>query len=221
MSQRTNVLPREVWQDIVIRENNESLVEILQTNKIKRAQVGKEGPVYFFVRKSVAEKLEQLSRNLPDGINLAIIEGYRSIDSQQKSWDRSYIALREENPSWSDKEIEDKVKLVVAQPHPLANHHCGGAVDLTLSYNDGVLLDMGSPYPSVGYGMEIRKKFPMFSSDITEKQKQNRKILREAMVKTGFVWYPGEWWHYCYGDRMWAVYLGQKECFYGPIEFNP
>lgn len=38
------------------------------------------------------------------------------------------------------------------------------------------------------------------------------------MKKEDFVWYPGEWWHYCFGDRMWAVYSNQIECFYGPIE---
>ena len=58
----------------------------------------------------------------------------------------------------------------------------------------------------------------MFSEDINEDQKQNRKILREAMERAGFVWYPGEWWHYCYGDRMWAVYTNRQECFYGPIQ---
>jgi D-alanyl-D-alanine dipeptidase len=58
----------------------------------------------------------------------------------------------------------------------------------------------------------------MLSDKITEEQKANRKILRDAMEKEDFVWYPGEWWHYCFGDRMWAVYSNQKECFYGPIE---
>jgi D-alanyl-D-alanine dipeptidase len=38
------------------------------------------------------------------------------------------------------------------------------------------------------------------------------------MEAEDFVWYPGEWWHYCYGDRMWAVYSGRTECMYGSLE---
>ncbi len=46
-------------------------------------------------------------------------------------------------------------------------------------------------------------------------QKQNRAILKNAMEKAGFKNYPHEWWHFCYGDRMWSAYSKQKECFYG------
>ena len=218
MNQITKVLSKSAWENIVIKENNEPLIEIKETDRIKLGVIQKPGKTSFFVRESIFDKLNEVSLKLPSIINLAISEGYRSLENQQASWDRSFKALREENSSWSDEEIEDKVKLVVARPHPLANHHCGGAIDLTLVDIDGNLLDMSSPYPDKGYGVEIRSKFPMFADGLTEEQAQNRKILLDVMVDTGFVWYPGEWWHYCYGDRMWAVYTGQKECFYGPIE---
>lgn len=38
------------------------------------------------------------------------------------------------------------------------------------------------------------------------------------MKKNGFVNYPNEWWHFCYGDRMWAAYSGKKTCFYGLVK---
>jgi D-alanyl-D-alanine dipeptidase len=97
----------------------------------------------------------------------------------------------------------------------LANHNCGGAVDVQLVYMDsGECVDMGTP-PKYGHGYALTQ---MLSDKITEAQKNNRTILREAMAKAGFVWYPGEWWHYCYGDRMWAVYSGRQESFYGPVQ---
>lgn len=120
----------------------------------------------------------------------------------------------------TNEQIEQQVKLVVAKPSPLSNHHCGGAVDVTLAYNNGTLLDMRSPYSSKAMNTNCYKKFQMFSDEITDDQKQNRKILREAMETEDFVWYPGEWWHYCWGDRMWAVYSHQTKCFYGPIELE-
>jgi len=46
----------------------------------------------------------------------------------------------------------------------------------------------------------------------------NRKVLLDVMKKNGFVNYPGEWWHYSFGDRMWAAYLRKKVCHYGPVQ---
>lgn len=220
--QITKVLPRSAWERVIINENNESLVEVPEAGELKHGLVVKEYKPLFLVRKTVAQKLVQVSENLPLGINLVFIEGYRTLNNQQESWDRTFLKLKADNPHWTDEEIEKTTRQVVAKPQPLANHHCGGAVDVTLAHAGGILLDMGSPYPAGAYGIEIQKKFPMFPNSwfsrvITKEQEGNRKILREAMKNVGFVWYPGEWWHYCYGDRMWAVYTKRTECFYGSI----
>ncbi len=92
---------------------------------------------------------------------------------------------------------------------------CGGAVDVCLVNESGGMLDFGTGYAAAGFA--CRRKCPMFARDLTSEQVKNRKILRDAMTSAGFVYYPGEWWHYCYGDRMWAVYTGRDECFYGPV----
>jgi D-alanyl-D-alanine dipeptidase len=223
MDQINKVLPRSAWDSVEIIENNEPLVQITETAKLKLGGVHKGYDPLFLVRKTIAEKLYRISEGLPAGMILEVIEGYRTMQHQQERWDKSFMKLKEDNPDWSDEYIEKKVRLVIAKPHPLANHHCGGAVDVTLACEDGTLLDMGSPYPSGGSDMDVREKFPMFPNNllkrfITEEQEKNRKILRDVMVKEQFVWYPGEWWHYCFGDRMWAVYTKRTECFYGPIE---
>jgi D-alanyl-D-alanine dipeptidase len=173
----------------------------------------------FFVRKTIAEKLIKISELLPDGMYLALIEGYRSMQHQQLLWDTKFSKFKTENPDWSDEYIEQQVCLLVAKPAPLANHHCGGAVDVTLFFTDGTPVDMGTPYITAEDMTYWHKKFPMLSEEITDEQKANRKILRDAMETEDFVWYPGEWWHYCWGDRMWAVYSNQQECCYGPVYF--
>ncbi len=211
-------LPRSEWEKVSIAENTEPLVEIKESERLKVGFVQKEYKVSFFVRRAIAEKLEQVASFLPSELNLVLIEGYRSMQNQQESWDKMFFKLKTDNPTWLDEAIEAKVRLVIAKPNPLANHHCGGAVDVTLAYSNGELLDMGTPYPSEAMSVDWYKKFQMFSIEITEQQRANRKILRDAMETQGFVWYPGEWWHYCYGDRMWAVYTNQTECIYGPIE---
>lgn len=217
-NQIEKILPRNEWQKVVIKENNEPLILLKETAKLKTGLVSKSYSPFFYVRRTVAEKLYKISENLSEGLMLVIIEGYRTIQAQQDSWDKKFQKLKIENPDWTDEQIEQKVRLVIAKPSPLANHHCGGAVDVTLAYRDGTLLDMGSPYPSEALNFEWYKKFQMLSDEITNGQKVNRKILRDAMETEDFVWYPGEWWHYCYGDRMWAVYSNQTECFYGSIE---
>ncbi len=218
-TQTQRVLPRTAWSNIVIEENNEKMVEVYETSKLRLStRFHSSYTPSFFVRETVLHKLIQAANNLPDGFSLILIEGYRSLETQQQSWDANILFVQQENPTWSQEEIENVVKLVSARPTPLANHHCGGAVDVLLGDNKGNILDCGSIYPSGTCTAKMRKRFPMFSEYINTAQAYNRKILREAMGTAGFVWYPGEWWHYCWGDRMWAVYTDQKKCLYGPVD---
>jgi zinc D-Ala-D-Ala dipeptidase len=229
MNQITKILPRKDWERLSIVENNEPLVLIEENDYLKIGIISKSYDVCFYIRKSVKEKLEKVAKSLPKGFKLVIIEGYRSIENQQKSWDATCENIRLQNPKLNKEEIEQKAGLVTARPNRLANHNCGGAIDVTLCDEKGSCLDMGTPYPSEIKTLNAYKKayinFPMFPkfsflSRLTKLQKENRKILREVMEKEGFVWYPGEWWHYCYGDRMWAVYTKQEKCFYGPVDFR-
>lgn len=80
---------------------------------------------------------------------------------------------------------------------------------------------MGTPYPTFALPLEVQRRFPMLADTIEPAQAANRRILRSVMTTAGFVWYPGEWWHYCWGDRMWAVYSRRSSCPYGPVELDP
>ena len=215
MSQITRILPRGDWDKVVINENGEQLV-LLQD--AKRMGLGDR----FFpdlnfeyrVRETVAKMLHKASEYLSEGYKLVIVEGLRSLDRQKEHWNNKAVKFKNQHPDWSEEKIGHEVGLVVSRPNPLANHNCGGAVDVTLTDVHGKLLDMGT----IPQAPKERIFVEMFSQLIAQDQAENRKILREVMEKAGFVWYPGEWWHYCYGDRMWAVYTGKKECFYGPIQ---
>lgn len=215
--QITRTLPRKFWDRVEIIENNEPLIELQETKKLI-LQSDKTFPgimTSFFVRKTVAEKLYNVSEKLPNGIKLGIIEGYRSIKNQQHAWDAKCNVVRSEHPDWSNDRIDQEVGLIVARPVGITNHICGGAVDVILVDQNNDPLDFGTGYaPTDEIG---RKKSPMFADGLIDAQKKNRKLLRKAMESSGFVWYPGEWWHYCYGDRMWALYTGRRQCLYGPI----
>ena len=217
MKQLDKVLPRKLWEATTIHENNEHMVEIQESEVILLSEYAKRNNEARYVRASLYKMLKKVSERLPSEYKLVIIEGYRSVQSQQEAWDRMWSKIQTAWPDLTDEEIERKVRLYVAKPSLLANHNCGGAIDLTLAHTDGVVIDMGTLHPSQEDRAEAIDKFPMFSKEITDEQARNRTILRDAMVAAGFVWYPGEWWHYCWGDRMWAVYTEQKDCVYGPI----
>ena len=71
-----------------------------------------------------------------------------------------------------------------------SGHSRGSTVDLTLIKKDGPFVDMGGTFDLFS---EI--SHPDYKK-LTKKQKQNRKILHDAMVKAGFQGLDSEWWHY-------------------------
>lgn len=75
---------------------------------------------------------------------------------------------------------------------PQSGHSRGSTVDLTIVDSHNRELDMGSNYDFFG---SISHQD---SEAITEEQQKNRNLLREVMVKHGFVPYPKEWWHYTF-----------------------
>jgi D-alanyl-D-alanine dipeptidase len=48
----------------------------------------------------------------------------------------------------------------------------------------------------------------------------NRQLLYTVMVKAGFTNYPGEWWHFDFGNTVWAALSGLLTTKYGLPE-NP
>lgn len=72
-----------------------------------------------------------------------------------------------------------------------SSHSRGSTVDLTLlDMKTGKELDMGSPFDLFG---EI--SHPDFRG-ITDEQYENRMILRNAMLRNGFLPIDCEWWHF-------------------------
>ncbi|WP_197071805.1 M15 family metallopeptidase [Paenibacillus sp. FSL R7-0273] len=72
-----------------------------------------------------------------------------------------------------------------------SGHSRGSTVDLTLAdKKTGTLVDMGSPYDFFG-------EISYYNTTlVSTAQHQNRKILKDAMVKQGFKPYAKEWWHF-------------------------
>ena len=114
--------------------------------------------------------------------------------------------MRNKYPSYDEKVILQMVNKRVAGVG--GGHQTGGAVDLSLCDKDGKELDMGTQY------REHNIKTATHSKSLSDQQHNNRRILLKALQSAGFVNYPAEWWHFCYGDKMWAAYSNKKVALY-------
>ena len=87
----------------------------------------------------------------------------------------------------------------------------------------GKLLDMGTPFDSVGTETESNyyERLAMKKSLTLNEQNRllNRRLLHNALSSVGMRNYPEEWWHFSYGDQMWAK---QIDCLaiYGAITLS-
>ncbi len=77
-----------------------------------------------------------------------------------------------------------------------SSHSRGSTVDLTLlDMATGKEVDMGSPFDHFGDASH-----PDYRG-ITDEQYDNRMILREAMLRNGFLPIDCEWWHFTLADE--------------------
>jgi len=212
MQKITTPLPREKIREIEIRENGEPLVAITESEKLILLREHK----YLspLLRTSVRDRLVQAANSLPDGYKLLIVTAYRPITMQRELYRNRLRQMAKAHPfqmiflHWRWKRI---VRQYTSPPGG-SSHQCGAAIDVTILDKDGNRLDMGTSFNDFG------EKVHTYSSLISDEQKKNRMMILELMAGVGFVNYPMEWWHYSYGDRMWAAYSGEKECFYGPLK---
>jgi D-alanyl-D-alanine dipeptidase len=89
-----------------------------------------------------------------------------------------------------------KLEKFVANPKKGSMHNYGIAVDATILDGNDKEIDMGfTPFYkstlSIYWGYAKLKMF-----DLSEAQKQNRKMLSNVMKKAGFILLSYEWWHF-------------------------
>jgi len=106
-----------------------------------------------------------------------------------------------------------------ATPPP---HSTGAAVDLTLLDGAGNIVDMGSDIDAIGAVSEPNYYRAVVDTtpDGLERQQalewvRRRRLLADAMEYQGFAQHPNEWWHFSYGDQLWAWQRGKSTAIYG------
>jgi zinc D-Ala-D-Ala dipeptidase len=167
---------------------------------------------FAHVRAGLASRLLRASHELPRGVHLLIIEGYRPPALQRRYFDNYLRSLREASPGIDEKQLRMLTSRYVSPPE-IAPHSAGAAIDLTLCADDGTELDLGTPVnatPEQSAGA-CYTQHPSVGGEA----RRNRVTLAQALRTAGFVNYPTERWHWSYGDRYWAMTTGAPSAIYG------
>lgn len=180
-------------------------------------------PIYFFpnhckvkrfsCEKPYMKRLNLQPKKLPEGYFFKIYSAYRSISEQTELWNKNYTLIKEKRPNADEYKLTRITKAVCADPRKsFGGHQTEDTIDIALCNRYGQDYDMGTVFY-----LDHSEKIKMQAKNISKKAKGNRDILYKALQSEDFVNYPNEWWHFCYGDRMWAAYKKKNSYFYGAI----
>jgi D-alanyl-D-alanine dipeptidase len=209
--QITYGLPLQKIKSVIVTDNNEPLVEIKETEKINLDKTNKN--LIPQIRMSVLNLLTKASTDLPSEYKILVSTAFRPYEMQKRMWRKRLLQMAVLHPITmilNNRAWKKEAGRYTAPPGG-SSHQCGAALDVTLLYKNSKV-DMGSTQNDIGI------KVHTFNKEINIEQKANREMLYKIMTEAGFANYPLEWWHYSYGDRMWAAYTEESEAFYGPIK---
>jgi D-alanyl-D-alanine dipeptidase len=189
------------------------------------------------VRYSVAERLEAANReiktsrditNLLGGkVEIVVRDALRSRELQRHLFETVWPkVLKQANPDWDEEKIGEELPNFIAKPKPGTEaptpHMTGGAVDLNLRYQEGKLVDFGHQGGSQKSLTDYYEGYGADNHLLSEDNAQiARRILYWTMEDQEFANNPTEWWHYSYGDQMWAMFRGEPAAVYGAVEQAP
>lgn len=205
---------------IEVRDNGEAMVSLNELEPLivcysKMEDMFPYTGRQIFVRSTVRDKLLNMQKELtalnPE-MKLLIYYGYRHPQIQKSYFEKigNKIKKEGEEPAL----FEERVNLFIAHPS-VAGHPTGGAVDVSILLH-GEELDMGCKI----FDFDQPNKIVTFSDEISEAQLANRMLLLNLFKKSGFAPFYGEWWHFSYGDREWALQARSSHALYGQVDFD-
>ena len=179
----------------------------------------------FQLRLGVVQRLLDAQQQLVEhdpGLRLSIFDAWRPIAVQAFMVDHSIAELcRERGVEVRSGDAFDQVVADVGRfwaapsrdPATPPPHSTGAAVDLTLSSSDGTPLAMGGEIDAIGAVSEPQHYAGREDSE-AQRWHQRRQLLADVMEASGFAQHPNEWWHYSFGDQLWAWRKGAAVAVY-------
>lgn len=160
----------------------------------------------LLLRPRIIHKLLNAQQFLPVHFKFVILDAYRTRSFQEKL--HTYYATKFPN-------IDEKYVADPRNSHRIPPHTTGAVVDLTLSYK-GVPLALGTDFDefSVSASIDYLEHFDHLDS---RNETRLRRMMYQCLTREGFAPEPAEWWHWSYGDQMWAAFYGEREYLYQEI----
>ncbi|MBV9420112.1 MAG: peptidase M15D vanX D-ala-D-ala dipeptidase [Alphaproteobacteria bacterium] len=178
----------------------------------------------LLLRQTVGKKLARINARLkPAGLELFLFDAWRPKAVQAYFHDVWMPAeLKRRDPSLSGAALTAEVERYWAAPSvdeaSPAPHATGAAVDLTIRWVQGEPLWMGSIFDDAT-ALAHRDRFETLDAGVMsfsdEEARANRRLLHWLMHDEGFVGHTDEWWHFSWGDQMWAKMTGAPAAHYG------
>jgi D-alanyl-D-alanine dipeptidase len=177
----------------------------------------------LYLRRSMTAKLKQVNARLaPIGVELYLFDAWRPQAVQRYFHDRWFPEwLQARRPDLNGQALVDEVEKYWSAPTAgetsPSPHSTGGAADLTLVFSETRQpLFTGGMFDDVtesAWTDWFENAEPKSMSD--EEARANRRLLYWTMSEAGFANNPTEWWHYSWGDQMWARLANQPAAHYG------
>ena len=226
----------KIWNKIPIKDNGDKLIAIPSYLKFldphPYSHLGapyKDKTSIWKLREEVVNRLVKANDYLisKSNLNLLIYDSWRPLEVQEFMFKRAILLECEKSNIdvalgniKSYPSILKKVEKFWAYPSYDTRcpppHSTGGALDVCLSDKDGNLVEMGSMVDQMD-----ETSNPYFYANINSGEaviwNSRRNLLREIMIKFGFAQHPNEWWHFSYGDQLWAWKNKKANALYGKI----
>ena len=178
----------------------------------------------LWLRKSVAEKLARVNARAGCvDLELFLFDAWRPRSVQAYFHDVWMPReLQRRDLHLTGAALTAEVERYWAAPSDSADspapHATASAVDLTLRWKGGDPLWMGSLFDDVT-SLAHRDRFERLEAENFSFSDQeacaNRRLLHWLMTEEGFAGHPDEWWHFSWGDQMWAALTGAPSAHYG------
>ncbi len=208
--------PVEELVKVAIEDNGEPLVDVFRVCPDLRWMA--ESPRWGFersglARETIALQLRKAQELLPSGLRLQIVGAFRPFDIQKAMYERAREELRKQHPDWDEELLTEYINVFSAPPilETPPPHTTGGAVDMSIIDEAGERLDMTSPF-EMGWDSA-----PTYIEGLSEGARQNRALLISILTEAGITNFPGEWWHWSWGEPGWALRVGKPVALYGAV----
>ena len=193
--------------NVTERENPVDMVKFSETDRLFLNPVETDD---WRIRRVIRDKVIACSQALPEGLCLMVFEAFRS--RQWDLWKPVIASIQQNNLDWNEAQVRTESSRWVSPTNGFGSgHQAGAAVDVKLACANRSELDFGGP-------MKGHSGIAPTQSPVQDELCRNRDLLVATMQAEGMINYPDEWWHFSYGDRLWAEVTKRDQAFFAPVE---